>query len=376
GSVGLNELRLAAAKQTMFVAEQIEGPSSATRAIPPSEIFNFISTSRHWRIRNLPYVANGDISAADNSNYRLTRVSLWFDAPSEIISGNVANTIFSDLLQLRIVKDSIGTWNAALSNDNNVVNPTYNDATTHENRAKLGTAHPGTLWRNVDTGGGIEDINQNAIQAESDLLGINSPGGFGDGTFALAFNYTALPISFLDLEATLNANKEVQLRWTAGNQNPTEKFILERSFDASLFRTLGEVAAKPFDPNTNLQVYNFTDRQPQNGMNYYKVHQLTSNRQDKSSKIVSVNVENGEVFIIYPNPIEKGGLLSIASSAKPGEEVEVSLVDVSGKIVLQRATRATGEPLVVQLDKNLSDGVYVVRLKTESKTYQAKIVIQ
>lgn len=375
GSIGFQNLRLdnnsggLPDRPTMMVIQQIESPSPATRTIPPAATYNYVSTSRHWRVSNLPYRTTGNLDLinnwANNLEFRSANVKIWFDANNEVITGLPANSIIPLLANVRIVKDSLAIYNAA---SGTAAGYTPNTAAQHDLLADRGLAYSGSIWQDM---GGVS-----AVGGPSLFVVSNNMATMADGTFALAFNYTALPLDLLDLEAKLAANrKEVNLSWMVGNVTPTQYFELERSTDGNTFRTLASVDGRGTAINANTRAYNFVDKAPAVGINYYRVQQISEDGKRRESKIVSVNVETGEVFIAYPNPISRGTTLMATLEANSGEQIDVRINDMTGRAMYQYTYDYKGSPLAIPIGRDWAEGVYIVNVKTANRVYQAKIVV-
>ena len=102
-----------------------------------------------------------------------------------------------------------------------------------------------------------------------------------------------------------------------------------------------------------------------------------------NDKVSSVKVEavtaaaaekESAELTVYPNPVLKGGLLTVSVGKYDGKEpVYVSVVDVNNKVVAQRKDNAARIALEV---KDLPAGVYVVVVTNGRKSYTKKIVVQ
>ena len=67
---------------------------------------------------------------------------------------------------------------------------------------------------------------------------------------------------------------------------------------------------------------------------------------------------------IYPNPVQRGNLFTLALKLKQAGKYNIQIVDAAGRTVLQKQIYATAKELIdkVQTDSRWSGGTYFVRL--------------
>ncbi|MBE7170137.1 MAG: T9SS type A sorting domain-containing protein [Williamsia sp.] len=174
-----------------------------------------------------------------------------------------------------------------------------------------------------------------------------------------------LPLALLSFKA-MSEESAVSLQWNTSIEYNTDKFVVERSHDGTGFASIGSVAAK--GDSLHSTGYAFVDRQPANGLNYYRLKMLDKDGQFTYSSIVSVNL--GSVNFrpaIYPNPVRTqltvGGLTS-------GQAQTIRLVDQAGHTVYSKTTSAN--KLYIDMSRQ-SSGIYWLviigegRLKSTTK---------
>ena len=381
------DVALDAMVTTMFVVEQVEEEATTNpatghpgRAVPTSTSFNYQSQTRHWTVQNLPYVSTGDISTANNSQLNIGGIGLSYRASEEFIGGTVnsvtvdqnANAIGDDMKNATIWKDGGGDVTYGVSNS---FTPSYDELAipgdpSHLDRLEDGTAHSSNQWSEIGA--------TTVLGATVDQAFITTPvaerfSTLNDGKFTLAFEIDPLPLEVLNLEAKLSGS-EVFVDWITVNEATTDVFIVERSADGVNFTDLGKVDGQGI--NTEANVYRYVDSTPLNGINYYRLRQVNQDGTVDYSTIVFVNMTDGETFTIFPNPVEKGTTLKALIPASEGEGVSIELIDVTGKVVLNEDTNLQGQLVEMTLPYNLNQGVYILRVRTETDTYQAKVLVQ
>jgi ribosomal protein L24 len=127
--------------------------------------------------------------------------------------------------------------------------------------------------------------------------------------FTFSFSGTAisdganLPLSNLMLTGNADG-KEINLQFTAVNEQDIRFYELERSADGISFSKFGEIQAISSSFVGN-RVYKFIDKQPIVGKNYYRIKAISQNNQIQYSNIFFVNLNQKIAsFSVTPNPIE------------------------------------------------------------------------
>ncbi len=77
---------------------------------------------------------------------------------------------------------------------------------------------------------------------------------------------------------------------------------------------------------------------------------------------------------IYPNPTS--GMINLKLSDLRDREVELEIIDLSGKVVYSQSLQSEGPSLDTQLNLNLKPGVYLVNLKGEYTSIQDKLMVE
>ncbi|MBL7707024.1 MAG: T9SS type A sorting domain-containing protein [Taibaiella sp.] len=114
---------------------------------------------------------------------------------------------------------------------------------------------------------------------------------------------TPLPTRLL----LFTANKEgddVVLDWATAMEQNSKGFDIERSAEGTYWTRIGNANSKAINGNSNLRLdYSFTDKQPLNGKNIYRLKQLDFDGKFEYSAVVSVMQQSKSGIIVYPNPV-------------------------------------------------------------------------
>lgn len=177
----------------------------------------------------------------------------------------------------------------------------------------------------------------------------------------------ALPFKLGTFTVT-QVNNDAVLDWNTLQEINTARFEIERSINGVDFTTIGQV---PAGGNVNTTThYSFTDPQPASGIYYYRIRFIDIDGKFVYSSIKVLTISGNGLYInIYPNPVEKGVLYINTSASTKSLEIH----DVSGRLV--RRMQVTGTSHVIPV-KDLSKGLYFVRVTTEAGNKTEKILIK
>jgi Secretion system C-terminal sorting domain len=177
----------------------------------------------------------------------------------------------------------------------------------------------------------------------------------------------ALPVAFGKLQGKFT-NGAVALQWHTYAEIDNKGFEIERSGDGQKFSTIGKVNSKAINGNHHGQLsYAFTDLNPLNGQNIYRIKQTDINGQYAHSNIISVfarNVSSPHIRSYYPNPTT-GNLVLEFSKAITGN-VGIQITDAAGKLISSQRTNTTNSSSLVMNATALKAGVYMLKLTEEN----------
>lgn len=182
----------------------------------------------------------------------------------------------------------------------------------------------------------------------------------------------ALPLSLLDFTAYQKQNK-VQLNWTTTQELNTSKFEIERSITDNLWSKIGSVDAKNISTQNE---YYFFDETPKPLTNFYRLKMLDKDGKFTYSPIRAVSIlKNSSPFVIAPNPVLNSTINLYFNVAI--EKADISIFDLQGKKVYESVLSNLNSSSSYKIPTTgLSDGVYLISIKTDKATYTEKLLIQ
>lgn len=186
------------------------------------------------------------------------------------------------------------------------------------------------------------------------------------GTCAAAFSAigtitlnAALPISNT-VKAT-KQNKSTLVQWTAYDQQNTLRYEVEKSTDGTSFTKV--YTAMTEYSNSATVSYQWTDNNPANGTNYYRVKEILRSGTADYSSVVSVNFDRVKAGIsVYPNPVVDNNLHLQLNSVAAGLYY-VRVISNQGQSVYQSGftqTAAVSQQTITLPEIN--KGVYTIEI--------------
>lgn len=171
------------------------------------------------------------------------------------------------------------------------------------------------------------------------------------------------PLNFLSFTA-LNRGNQVALGWQTAAERNVSHFAVERSDNGRAFRTIGRVDASGIDARSNR--YSYTDRDPLNGVNYYRITGIDNDGTTTISSVVPVRVDKGRIE-----------LHATAQGEVTISAVEVvntlRVYDTQGQIVYTGTIAPQG---TLQLPEELQNGLYVMTLQSGQDIITEKLMLQ
>lgn len=156
-----------------------------------------------------------------------------------------------------------------------------------------------------------------------------------------------LPLQLISFTAVKTANgKDALLNWTTASEVDINRFDIEvakgnEAFRRNSFLKIGSVISK--GNASGEQYYSFTDIETgKTGVWYYRLRILEKDGSFSYSDIRPVSFSNEVVWQVIPNPSD--GLFHFSYQAVRDEQVELKLVDATGRTVKQFSVGGTGFP--------------------------------
>ncbi len=201
-----------------------------------------------------------------------------------------------------------------------------------------------------------EPTNFSTINSIMTTLG----GGYQLETTEMCICSNALPVDLTSFNA-LKEKESVKLRWQTASETDNDRFEIEKSNDASIFKKIGDVAGMGTVNQRN--DYQFIDNSPSLGINYYRLKQVDFDGSHKYSTVqaVEINSKKQNSVTVYPNPATSE--IMIYGENKDIETLSIYGVDGSLKDKLQIEYNSS-------IDIGfLESGIYLLKIEAQNGNY-------
>lgn len=158
-----------------------------------------------------------------------------------------------------------------------------------------------------------------------------------------------LPVSFVGFGAK-KIESGIELIWNVVGETDVLSYQVERSTNGRDFIKLGEVAA------SNSTAYSFMDKQPANGLAFYRIKEVDIDGKYKYSTIVRLNLDISFGLRAYPSPARDLVTIEHAVSSKG----KLSITAADGRVVRQIDIKPDLSQTVVNVS-GFKAGLYIVR---------------
>ncbi|MBS1730078.1 MAG: T9SS type A sorting domain-containing protein [Bacteroidetes bacterium] len=161
-------------------------------------------------------------------------------------------------------------------------------------------------------------------------------------------------------------NKEgISISWQTLNESNTQSYTIERSGNAQDYRDIANIPAKGQTENS----YNYTDKNPLAGDNYYRIRENARNGTVSYSQTLKVNFIQSGVLSLYPNPAKS--TVTVKGLDKNSASV-IKIMDMQGReISSQHFDKVSTATLNI---RSLAQGAYFIQITQGEKVVRLKMV--
>lgn len=203
------------------------------------------------------------------------------------------------------------------------------------------------LLANTRTGlGGLATQEGNGMLRADDVLAATPAPG--------------LPVEYLSFSGEAKLQR-IELEWETALEINNDYFLVEKQIDG-LFRPIGRVEGN--GNSSNAQGYTFSDLAPNFGSNIYRLRQVDYDGTLDYSNSIEVTMDAGNLGMItrmFPIPAKDQLNIEIFDMAR--KTVEVGIMDVRGRTLVQESFKVSQETEILSMDvSKLSAGSYLLRI--------------
>lgn len=165
----------------------------------------------------------------------------------------------------------------------------------------------------------------------------------------------ALPVTFASIKA-YPKDKDIAVEWKVENEKGMLRYEVEKSIDGINFSKVSTV----LPGNTGSGAYQWIDKNPNIGYNYYRIRSVDKDGKIEYSTVVKVLINDGTSSImVYPNPITDG-IIHLQLKNQPAGMYMVRLLNPLGQLIAAKQSGHAGGNGSIDLkwDYNLAHGIY------------------
>jgi hypothetical protein len=163
-------------------------------------------------------------------------------------------------------------------------------------------------------------------------------------------------------------DKEVDLSWQTATEINNKGFEIERSADGIVWNKIGFVNGSL--NSSGVKDYHFVDANPLSGNVFYRLVQVDIDNKTSYSAIVSVKFLRSDFYYVTNNP--GNGLYKLHVETPDNEKINISVIDMSGKRILNRIYSSPGDKTIDIT--NYSAGIYLLQIQKGRDLFTEKLI--
>ena len=229
---------------------------------------------------------------------------------------------------------------------------------------------------NTCTAGAGDDAQLDLVAPATGQVDIQinqSPCASNATNYTIHITYVSapLPVELLSWVGR-QVNSSVLLQWTTAIEENNSYFDILRKEIGTGYLPIGRVTGA--GNSSSARHYEYYDRQPLPGENWYKLRQVDFDGQETLSPPLAVNVQLSlSLSIDQMYPVPPSDVLNIAFFTPEDGEIEINVFDQMGRRVLnQRDITNSGWDTAKLAVSTLTSGTYTVSLRKGSKVVTGK----
>jgi len=189
---------------------------------------------------------------------------------------------------------------------------------------------------------------------------------------------SALPVEFIAFTGELEV-KVVYLQWMTNREINNDYFILEKSHDGQIFKSIARIKSKGLEGNSSVSLnYQFIDQDLKHAVYYYRLKQFDLDGSYQYSKTISVKIFAPE-FRVYPNP--NNGIFSIdVPTPEINQKINLKIIDQLGQIIHENEytimnDKITGSKIEIMPKQPFANRTYIAVINFQGQTYRIKLIV-
>lgn len=182
------------------------------------------------------------------------------------------------------------------------------------------------------------------------------------GPFTLG-SIVPLPLELLNFDAKYN-NKTVDLKWITASEKNNDYFTVERTKDGKLFNEIAIV--KGAGNSTSIHNYVAEDKNPANGISFYRLKQTDFNSSFSYSNLVAVEINNNLNALSYFYADAANSEILYMLAGEVDGDIKCDITDMFGRVVFSEDVISKGKEIIKLKLPEIAKGIYSLRLSNNS----------
>ncbi|MDX5423230.1 MAG: T9SS type A sorting domain-containing protein [Hymenobacteraceae bacterium] len=189
---------------------------------------------------------------------------------------------------------------------------------------------------------------------------------------------TPLPVELVSFSGRTTPSG-VSLEWRTASEENNSHFEVERSADGKQYAQIGTVQG---NGSTSVAIdYTFSDPEPVQGVNYYRLKQVDYDGQYEYSKTIAVAAAAGTMSMkveLAPNPCAGNDCTILVSNPGGANSTKLQLKDLSGKVVYSTTLSHSGNGLIEVPLQELGryKGLFILSAVSGDKVVHQRVVLE
>ncbi len=217
----------------------------------------------------------------------------------------------------------------------------------------------------------VHGTNSSSTPSPDAVIGDNS-AELAIGKIRMDFvSQTPMPITLISFDVK-KQDENILLSWATSSETNNSYFEILRSGNGKDFHKIGNINGSA--TTNQIQNYNFIDKYPLLGDNYYLLKQVDfdGETKDYGVKVISLDFDNPNRFRAYTSS-ENGEIYFSYLSATEGESI-LKILNISGKKLAEQQKLLNKGYNSFSLISNLPAGVYIALLEFKGKSIALKLI--
>lgn len=181
-----------------------------------------------------------------------------------------------------------------------------------------------------------------------------------------------LPVTITSLKAW-KVPAGIAVEWQVDNQVNMQEYRVEKSTNGKDYATAAVIAAT----NTDSATYHWTDVNPTEGDNFYRISMVNADGRSRYTQMIKVTTGKiAKVITVSPNPVT-GSVMNLQVTNQPTGIYLLKLLSTNGQAIFKTSFKHNGGNArhAINLPAGISDGAYQLEVVTPGKTSNTQSII-